>query len=85
MPISLIISYVFNYVLFRCTSFCILCECFYCTSLAAAVSALCASLSSHTYGICVHVTACICFMTKYMMMMMTTMRALKCSENVFVF
>jgi len=49
MPISLIISYVFNYVLFCCTSFCILCVCFYCTSLAAAVSALCALLSSHTY------------------------------------
>jgi len=39
----------FNYVLFCCTSFCILCVCFYCTSPGAVVSVPCALLSSHTY------------------------------------
>jgi len=38
----------FNCGVFCYTSLCILCV-FYCTSLEAAVSALCALLSSHTY------------------------------------
>jgi len=49
--------------------FCILCVCFYCTSLGAAVSALCALLSSHMY--CLYLFN---DKTNLMMMMMMQVR-----------
>jgi len=68
MQNSLTISYVFNYVLFCSASFFNSLFVFNCTSLGAAVSALRALLSSHTYR-----CPCNClylFYDKYMMMMM---------------